>query len=132
MDTEEEMPFLLCPLNRYDEDLHLFRSPWSSKFFPEKNRGEDFKELFGEAYQTLSAFEKRANELYNFYAELYHGGEEGLATSVYALDFERDQFIECIFLLKKTHEKSKWSTVHHFRINFMGNRIQIICLSGVY
>lgn len=94
MDTEEEMPFLLCPLNRYSEEKHLFRSPWTSLYFPECNKGDNFKERFGEAYQELSSLEKRANELFNFYGELYYNGEEGLVTSVYIIDYEKDEFLE--------------------------------------
>mmetsp|Transcript_14342 Transcript_14342/g.14324 ORF Transcript_14342/g.14324 Transcript_14342/m.14324 type:complete len:119 (-) Transcript_14342:500-856(-) len=94
MDTIEEMPFLICPLNRYSEDRYLFRSPWSSEFFPEKNKGDDFKEFFGEAYNELSTLENRANEIFNFYGELYYAGEEGLTTSVYIMDYEKDELIE--------------------------------------
>ena len=126
------MPFLLCPFNRYNLEKHLFRSPWSSQYFLEKNKGEDFKELFGEAHQELSGLEKRANELFNFYAELYHGGQESLATSFYIIDFERDEYIEGIFLLKKTTEESVWSTSHYFKITLKKDRTTFTCYSGVY
>ena len=70
MDTVEEMPFLLSPFNRYSVEKHLFRSPWTSQYFPESNKGDDFRELFGEAYQELSGMERRANELFYNYGEM--------------------------------------------------------------
>lgn len=118
MDTVEEMPFLLSPFNRYSVEKHLFRSPWTSQYFPESNKGDDFRELFGEAYQELSGMERRANELFYNYGEMYHGGRKGLVTSFYIIDYERDELIECIFLLKKKTDNSLWSTCHYFKILF--------------
>ena len=131
-DTEEEMTFLCCPFNRYRLEKHLFRSPWSSNYFPVANKGSDFKEKFGEPYQELAMFEKRANELFNFYAELYHNGSEGLSTSFYVIDYERDEYIEGIFLLKKTDKDSLWSTSHHFKISYSGSKLTVNCFSAIY
>lgn len=142
MDTEADMPFLLCPLNRYSPDKHLFRSPWTSNYYPkasstdknadDSNDKDELKELFNEPYQELAGFETRANEMFNFYAELYHNGEKGLATSVYVTDYEPNEFIEVIFLLKKKQEESTWSTAHHFKIILQSDKTKFICFSGVY
>jgi hypothetical protein len=132
MDTGEDTPFLLCPFNRYSPETYLFRSPWSYQYFPEEKKGEDFKELFGEAYQEIVSLEKRANEMFNFYAELYHNGQEGLATSFYIIDYESDELIEGIFLLKKTTDTSAWNTFHHFKIALKKDRTTFTCYSGVY
>jgi hypothetical protein len=70
--------------------------------------------------------------LFNFYAEMYHNGSKDLATSFYIIDYERDEFIECIFLLKKTTENSSWSTFHHFKLLLRPEKTTISCLSGVY
>jgi hypothetical protein len=129
------MPFLICPLNRYSLDKHLFRSPWTSNYYPEANKGNDFKELFNEAHLELSNFESRANEMFNFYAELYYNGQKGLVTSVYIIDYEPNEFIEMIFLLKKTEEGSEgniFCTVHHFKILLQSDKTKFICFSGVY
>ena len=133
IDTQEEMPFIICPFNRYSPEKHLFRSPWSSQYYPEENKGDDFRELFGEAYQELSGMERRANELFYNYGEMYHGGRKGLVTSFYIIDYERDQLIECIFLLKKKTESSIWSTSHYFKIIFKDKeKIYFNCISAVY
>ena len=125
------MPFIICPFNRYSFEAHLFRSPWSSKYFPEKNRDPSFKQMYGEAHQELKSLEQYGNEMFNFYGELYYG-IEGLATSFYIIDYEKGEFIECIFLLQKKEGGSKWSTCHHFKILLQTDRTSFSCHSSVH
>ncbi|KAI9732446.1 MAG: F-actin-capping protein subunit beta [Cirrosporium novae-zelandiae] len=96
--------YLLCDYNR---DGNSYRSPWSNEFDPPLEDGTVPSERVRE-------MEKKANEAFDVYRELYY---EGGVSSVYFWDLD-DGFAGVVLLKKSVSPGSQtsgaWDSVHVF------------------
>jgi len=104
-DAKEGKEYLLCDYNR---DGDSYRSPWSNEYDPPL----DYAGAMPSA--KLRDFEKKANEVFETYREMYY---EGGVSSVYTWDLEGG--FACVILIKKEADgsgkkaaKGSWDSIH--------------------
>lgn len=115
-DTEVGKDFLKCDYNR---DGDSYRSPWSNKYFPPIEDGEE--PILPPDH--LRDLEIEANSLFQLYCDQYYDG--GIA-SVYLWEVD-DGFAACVLFKKdgsglRGTEKGIWDSIHVVEVLPEGNK----------
>lgn len=103
--------YLTCDYNR---DLDSYRSPWSNKYYPVLEEGDDESPFPSEKLRQLEIY---ANDSFDVYRDLYY---EGGVSSVYFWDqpdeedSQNDSNFAGVVLLKKNtdDEQGLWDSIH--------------------
>ncbi|CAM9019656.1 unnamed protein product [Wickerhamomyces anomalus] len=103
--------YLTCDYNR---DLDSYRSPWSNKYYPVLEDGDDESPFPSEKLRQLEIY---ANDSFDVYRDLYY---EGGVSSVYFWDqpdeedSQNDSNFAGVVLLKKNtdDEQGLWDSIH--------------------
>jgi capping protein beta len=98
--------FILCEHNR---DGDSYRSPWSNTYFPPLDDG--FRPP-----ERLRLLELHANEVFDYYRELYYGKSTSVA-SVYLWEKDGNEksgadFVGSILIRNKIDDHNYWNSIH--------------------
>ncbi|OVA17029.1 F-actin-capping protein subunit beta [Macleaya cordata] len=126
-DVESGKEFILCEYNR---DADSYRSPWSNKYHPPLEDGQ-------QPSAALRQMEIEANDVFAIYRDQYY---EGGVSSVYMWEDDNEGFIAC-FLIKKDGSKTGqgrrgylqeggWDAIHVIQVGPEDDAMAHYCLTS--